>query len=983
LNSWLKTEGGGSRSVACDEGGILLPEDMRIGDYEVLGELGRGGAGVVHRARGPDGRVVAIKTLLESSPSAVERFGREIQMLKGLGLDEGFVPLLDVGRCESGPFLVMPFLRGGTLAETLKRGPLELVDLLVIAGALSRAVGRAHEKGIVHRDLKPENILFDETGRPYIADLGLAKFAAGEGSSIEERVSLSKTGEMRGTFGYMAPEQLEDAKNIGPAADVFSLGALIYECASGREPFLAGSAMQRVSLVLAGDYPPLPSLVSGLPIWLARLIDDCLSVDPGRRPGDGTELAERLELGPLGLPGESRSGVFVVGVGLLILGLVLAFGMALGVRALRPSERARGPRDGVAKKPNKRERPDIRERPLDSGGAARSAVLKNTIVAAPDSSLPLFTRSFRRSKRLRLERVLGSPAGRHRGPVMGLAMSKDGRRLATRARNGQVILWNPKTGIRLRTIPGAEQNFALSPEGALLATVDAAGAIRIQSLKGNRPSRQLGKAASGLRSLAFDPSSRWLAVLRGIRLFIYGVGGGSETIDYGEVDAERMIWNEAGLFLISGGVLLLPKPTEAQESTLLEFSSGRFACQPAGLAILRGPELSMKRLTGKRLWHRRVWSSTCSLALSRTGAQIAVGNKSGKIAVYRLDGKARRRSFEAHSGAISTLRFSEDGSRLLSGGEDGMLRCWELGRREIKSAWEPVGEGHRRPVFAIAALRSGHFLSADGSGRVSEWEPDSGKESRPFEPGKGTINELAVSPDGRLILSAEYRRTARLIRVQGWRLRNRWTKLDFNVLTAAFSPLGGLAATGSDGRGLRFYDTEKAREFGGIRLKSGRKEAFLSFLRFSSDGRRILAGLMSGEIQVLSVPDGKLLGELVLRQRTKRRGFAASADHRFVAMAPINGPIVAWDLSEPRSPRRLSGGLGSGSIIYLARDERSLFTVQPGPTLSIFDPGGGRLDCLDLRASGESLMCLETSLDGRRLYIGTGSGTIYVFAIKS
>ncbi|MBI3726071.1 serine/threonine protein kinase, partial [bacterium] len=151
---------------------------MRIGAYEVVSELGRGGMGVVYRARSQDGREVAIKVLSGSRPESLARFERERRLVALFGEREGFVPLLDHGSSPGGPFIVMPLVPGGTLADRLRRGPLGIDETIALGRALAEAVARAHERGIVHRDLKPENILFTRDGplgKPLVADLGLAK----------------------------------------------------------------------------------------------------------------------------------------------------------------------------------------------------------------------------------------------------------------------------------------------------------------------------------------------------------------------------------------------------------------------------------------------------------------------------------------------------------------------------------------------------------------------------------------------------------------------------------------------------------------------------------------------------------------------------------------------------------------------------------------------------------------------------------------
>src|SRR5262249_53890936 len=131
------------------------------------------------------------------------------------------------GEGPQGPYLVMPYLAGGTLRERLRAGPLSIHEATRVVRSLADAMGRAHGRGIVHRDLKPENVLFTIGGSPLIADLGLAKHLS---TAKEAGLTLSVSGEFRGTAGYMAPEQMRNAKAAGPPADVWALGAVLYEC---------------------------------------------------------------------------------------------------------------------------------------------------------------------------------------------------------------------------------------------------------------------------------------------------------------------------------------------------------------------------------------------------------------------------------------------------------------------------------------------------------------------------------------------------------------------------------------------------------------------------------------------------------------------------------------------------------------------------------------------------------------------------------
>ena len=266
-----------------------------LGRYEVMEKIGKGGMGVVYRARAPGGKDVAIKVLQVKNREAIERFDRERRLQGAFTEREGFVPLLDSGVSPEGPYIVMPFLTGGTLRERFKRGAMSVEDSLALGLALARSLGHAHEKGIVHRDLKPDNVLFTGDGRPLVADLGLAKHFERDAPGASRSVSLTEDGQMAGTVGYLAPEQISDAKSATAAADVFALGAMLYECLAGKPAFDAHGLLARLTLIAKGQVAPLRGVRTDVPPRLEEIILRALASDPKKRFQWGGGLANALE----------------------------------------------------------------------------------------------------------------------------------------------------------------------------------------------------------------------------------------------------------------------------------------------------------------------------------------------------------------------------------------------------------------------------------------------------------------------------------------------------------------------------------------------------------------------------------------------------------------------------------------------------------------------------------------------------------------
>ena len=211
-----------------------------FGDYELLAEMGRGGMGIVYKARQISlNRVVALKMMTPVrllSKSDLERFQSEARTIAALD-HPNILPVYDFGRKAAQCFYSMRLVEGGSLAERLARGEFRPVErqeqIAQLLAAVARAVHYAHQRGVIHRDLKPANILIDSGGRPYVADFGVAKL-------IDGASELTQTHTVFGTPSYMAPEQAGGGtRQLTAAADVYSLGAVLYELMTGRPPFLA------------------------------------------------------------------------------------------------------------------------------------------------------------------------------------------------------------------------------------------------------------------------------------------------------------------------------------------------------------------------------------------------------------------------------------------------------------------------------------------------------------------------------------------------------------------------------------------------------------------------------------------------------------------------------------------------------------------------------------------------------------------------
>ncbi len=272
------------QNIAAMTGTIHIP------GYEILTELGRGGMGVVYKARHLDlKRLVALKMIVGAeyaSGDQIERFRREAEAVARLQ-HPNIVQIYEVGQREGRPYFSLEFVDGGSLADKLRGTPLPPAEAAHVVETLARAVHAAHQRGIVHRDLKPGNVLLTADGTPKIADFGLAKQTDGNSSRTQE-------GTVVGTPSYMAPEQASgETSAVGPAADTYALGAILYETLTGRPPFRGVTPLDTIMQVVSQEPAAPREMQPHVPRDLETICLKCLHKDPARRYASALDLAPR------------------------------------------------------------------------------------------------------------------------------------------------------------------------------------------------------------------------------------------------------------------------------------------------------------------------------------------------------------------------------------------------------------------------------------------------------------------------------------------------------------------------------------------------------------------------------------------------------------------------------------------------------------------------------------------------------------------
>ncbi|MBI3854021.1 MAG: protein kinase [Verrucomicrobia bacterium] len=705
----------------------------RLGDYELLEEVARGGMGVVFRARQSSlGREVAVKVLRDAwlaTPIQVKRFRAEAANAAKLK-HPNIVPVHEVGEQSGQHYFAMDLIKGTNLAELTRDGPLPPRRGAELVEKVAEAVQHAHQEGVLHRDLKPSNVLLDAQGEPQVTDFGLAR-------PMDDDSSLTLTGQVLGTPGYIAPEQAKGGGTVGPAADVYGLGALLFHLLTGRAPFVGASAAETLTQVLQQE-PLSPRLLNpAVPMDLAAVCGKCLAKLAGQRYASARELAEDLRRFLDGQATRARpAGVVERGVrwcrrkpalaGTLASALLLLIVVAVGapIAAYRINRERSTARQLLYAADMRVVQQAIEEGDL---GRARELLAYHVPTAAATDLRGFEWRYF--SHRARGDQLATIESDVRN--VRHLAVSSDGHFVAAGRR-----VWNASSQklVLDQSLDEGDRALAFLPHSYVLLIAARDGLKRRDLLTGD--GGMLLPGETNVSAFAFSKSGQWLA--------IGSDSGPTQGLKVYDARAWTLTGCNTSLWFdpLFGAKALAFSPDES----VLVTAAGDARTDASELQCWEVPLLKALPFPTNT-----VKNAAC-ISFSPDGGQLFTGSWDGVVRVW--DAKTRtelpnRRSVQHHRSWIADMAFLPGSHQLVTAGSDRCVRLWgtELAERPVTL------RGHTAELRAMALTTNGEIFSVSEDGTINEWSARSAHQGEWLSQKEPRLVPVGLSADGQVAVT--------------------------------------------------------------------------------------------------------------------------------------------------------------------------------------------------------------------------------------
>lgn len=1020
----------------------------RLGRFEIEKELGQGGFGLVLLAYDPRlGREVALKlprAEVLTTPELRERFYHEARAAAGLD-HPNIVPVFEAG--EVGPicFIVSAYCPGITLAAWLKRrtGPVAFPLAAQLVVTLAAAVQHAHERGVVHRDLKPSNIILEsavrssslratgeiftpldhepgaaDVGQPRITDFGLAKVLL-DGQNTEQ----TQSGAIVGTPAYMAPEQAGGrSKSTGPAADIYALGAILYELLTSRPPFQSETVLDTLRQVEA-DEPLSPSrLRPKVPRDLTTICLKCLQKEPRRRYVSARALAEDLQhflageaiqarpVGPAErlLKWTARRPVIACLCASIFVVTLLGFA-GITWQWLRAEER--------------RQAAVTAQAGADLARSAETVQRTRAEVALYFHRIALAYREWLAFNVQHADQLLEDCQPEHRGwewhylkslchadlltvrghntAVASVAFSPDGKRIASGSgvwqgkEPGEVKIWDAFTGQELLVCKGSVNqvmSVAFSPDGLRLAAGSFDGSVHVWNAQTGEVSFPVRGHVSAVHCVSFSPDGKRLASGSSdqtVKLWDTVSGAEVLTIQGASDNVFGVSFSPDGRHLALGtwrGVVQYWDIShERQDKSIAPLLSLRGPGDVRSVSI--SPDGQLLAAAGYdstvKVWELATATELCtfrahaspvrSVAFAPDGTRVATAANEGSVKIWDARTGTELSTIRGHLGAVLSVAFSPDGRRLASGSKDRTIKIWDTTTEQEARSMATDQSG----LYQIVFCGDGRYLaSADvntlrSAGAARLWEVDSGRPVRQFRGHAAPVLCVAFSPDGRTAATSSADGTVKIWDAASARELRTLRGHKGKVRRVVYSPNGAFVASAGDDRAIRVWDAATGAE---RFLMEGHAGA-VTCLGFSPDSQSLVSGSEDRTVRLWDMATGQ--------EKLPHQGELAGAvssvvfspDSRYLAAGGGDETIHLWNLApQPEGyeinsvPRVLHGHTDFVTALAFSPNSQRLASSGFDSSVKVWDPASGD-EILTLPTHMRHAHSVTFSQDGRRLAV--------------
>ena len=921
--------------------------------------------GVVYKARHLQlDRVVALKMILaggHAGAADLERFRVEAQAIARLQ-HPNIVQVFEVGEHEGLPFFSLEFCAGGTLAQQLAGMPLPPKDAAALVETLARAMHAAHEKGILHRDLKPANVLFSPLpsrgegpgvrglGQPKITDFGLAK-------KLDE-AGKTATGAVMGTPSYMAPEQAGGkAKELGPACDVYSLGAILYECLTGRPPFRAATALDTIMQVVSDEPVPPRQLNAKLAADLETVCLKCLHKEPTRRYRTAAALAEDLRHFQAGEPIRARPVGSVERArkwinrhrALSALGVAVVLGAAAVLRAGAWALLGGG-LDGalpIAAYAGGREDPGFAGHLDDDAGKeslrGKPASAGERVAGTGPRKVP--------SRRLGAleDYIQGSlfTLRGHTNQVTCVALTADGQVLASASGDKTIKLWDARTGQELRTLRDTNwvTSVAFAADGQVLASASW-DTVKLWDARTGKVVRTLRGHTADVTSVAFAADGKVLASAsrdKTVKLWDARTGQERHILRGHTSPVTSVAFTADGQVLASASGDKTVKLWDARTGQELHTLRGH-ADHVTSVAFAKGGEVlaSASRDKTVKLWDAQTGqelrslrghtSPVTSVAFAADSQVLASANLDNTVKLWDARTGQELRTLRGHTSYVTSVAFAADGQVLASASRDQTVKLWDARTgQELRTL-----RGHTSGVAGVAFAADGQALASASNNQVKLWDARTGQELRILRGGRTPpVTSVGVAGHGQLRASAKWT-TVELTDAQTLRVRTlRGHTLP--VTSVAFAADGQVLASASGDKTVKLWDARTGQE---LRTLRGHAEKVTS-VAFAADGQVLASASDDGTIKLWDPRTGQELRSL-RGHMLAVTSVAFAGDGQVLASASSDTTIKLWDARTGQELRTLSGHSAALTCVAFAADGQMLASASQDGTVKLWDTRTGQ-----------------------------------------